>query len=205
MNNWNIFESAHIPYIIIAIAFLIFAYILGTILKSADRKKKQRQNESRMTEKLNKMNFDVQNSISAFNRYVRETVDKAVAYEDMVTPKRISELIEDVQNNLNATNDYDTIMHILFEGKKKAEKIRSDMEAHEKDLESYRKEVEEKRAEQREKYPYYDTKYFKSCTNISEVKTLFRQLAKVYHPDAGGDADTYMELQSEYQSIVKRK
>ncbi|SHL11216.1 hypothetical protein SAMN05444266_10281 [Chitinophaga jiangningensis] len=41
-------------------------------------------------------------------------------------------------------------------------------------------------------------KYFNNCKNVEEVKTLYRELAKVHHPDRGGDTATMQEINGEY-------
>ena len=40
--------------------------------------------------------------------------------------------------------------------------------------------------------------YFKDCTNIEEVKQLYRQLAKENHPDKGGNTATMQQINTEY-------
>lgn len=41
-------------------------------------------------------------------------------------------------------------------------------------------------------------KYFNHCTTIEEVKTTYKQLAKQYHPDCGGDTATMQAINTEY-------
>jgi hypothetical protein len=41
-------------------------------------------------------------------------------------------------------------------------------------------------------------KYFTSCTTISDVKTLYKDLAKKHHPDCGGDTAIMQEINTEY-------
>lgn len=36
--------------------------------------------------------------------------------------------------------------------------------------------------------------YFSGCTNMNQAKIRFRELAKKYHPDAGGDANIFSEI-----------
>lgn len=38
---------------------------------------------------------------------------------------------------------------------------------------------------------------------VEQVKAAYRQLAKQYHPDAGGDAQQFVELQRNYEQAVK--
>ncbi|MEO7048972.1 MAG: hypothetical protein ABI091_26955 [Ferruginibacter sp.] len=40
--------------------------------------------------------------------------------------------------------------------------------------------------------------YFKNCQSLDEVKKLFRQLAKQFHPDKGGDLATMQAINNEY-------
>ena len=40
--------------------------------------------------------------------------------------------------------------------------------------------------------------YFKECRAIDEVKAMYKQLAKQYHPDCGGDTATMQAINVEY-------
>jgi hypothetical protein len=46
--------------------------------------------------------------------------------------------------------------------------------------------------------------YFKDCTTINEVKALYRQLAKQYHPDKGGDLQTMQAINNEYAFCIAK-
>ena len=49
------------------------------------------------------------------------------------------------------------------------------------------------------------TKYFKGCTTLDELSLRYKKLCLIYHPDSGnGDADTYIELKEEYETLKKR-
>lgn len=41
-------------------------------------------------------------------------------------------------------------------------------------------------------------KYFNDCRTIDEVKSLYKQLAKQFHPDCGGDTATMQQINAEY-------
>ena len=41
-------------------------------------------------------------------------------------------------------------------------------------------------------------KYFSACKTIVEVKALYKQLAKQFHPDLGGDTATMQQINNEY-------
>lgn len=43
--------------------------------------------------------------------------------------------------------------------------------------------------------------WFKDVTNYESLKARFRQLAKQYHPDAGGDAETMRSINMEYDRL----
>ncbi len=38
----------------------------------------------------------------------------------------------------------------------------------------------------------------------SEIKRRFRQLAKIHHPDAGGDAEKFIELMELYRKLINK-
>jgi curved DNA-binding protein CbpA len=42
--------------------------------------------------------------------------------------------------------------------------------------------------------------YFDDCTTQEQVKTKYRKLAKEYHPDHGGNTDTFKAMQKEYEN-----
>lgn len=46
--------------------------------------------------------------------------------------------------------------------------------------------------------------FFKHCTTAAEVKTLYRELCRKYHPDLGGDTATMQALNAEYDEACKR-
>jgi len=37
------------------------------------------------------------------------------------------------------------------------------------------------------------------------IKKRFRELAKLYHPDAGGDAEQFLDLMDTYKSLMRKK
>lgn len=39
--------------------------------------------------------------------------------------------------------------------------------------------------------------------DFGNIKSRFRELAKRYHPDSGGDADKFIELMDNYQKLIK--
>lgn len=46
--------------------------------------------------------------------------------------------------------------------------------------------------------------FFQSVTTIEEAKQLYRKLAKQYHPDCGGDTETMVTINNEYEAVMKR-
>ena len=42
--------------------------------------------------------------------------------------------------------------------------------------------------------------YFSNCNNIASLKKQYRKLLKKYHPDNGGSAIQFMEIQEEYKN-----
>jgi DnaJ-class molecular chaperone len=39
--------------------------------------------------------------------------------------------------------------------------------------------------------------------NLADVRSQYRELAKLYHPDAGGDHTDFLALQQAYEQVVK--
>ncbi len=46
--------------------------------------------------------------------------------------------------------------------------------------------------------------YFQSVTTADELKTLYRQLCKQYHPDKGGSTEQMQEINNQYEATMKR-
>jgi curved DNA-binding protein CbpA len=46
-------------------------------------------------------------------------------------------------------------------------------------------------------------KYFKNVKSVEELKKVYRQLARKYHPDLGGDAEVMKELNNEFDIMFK--
>ena len=47
-------------------------------------------------------------------------------------------------------------------------------------------------------------KYFANCSTLDELKAEYKRLAKINHPDAGGDDATMAAINAEYDEMVKR-
>lgn len=47
-----------------------------------------------------------------------------------------------------------------------------------------------------------NTNFFKSCTTLDEVKKLYRELAKLHHPDRGGDLATMQTINNQYSRAI---
>lgn len=44
--------------------------------------------------------------------------------------------------------------------------------------------------------------YFNNCTTLDQVKQLYRELAKTFHPDRGGDTATMQKINNEYSDAI---
>lgn len=44
-------------------------------------------------------------------------------------------------------------------------------------------------------------KYFKDCTSLDEAKKLYWTLAKIHHPDKGGDEETFKEILNQFEAF----
>lgn len=45
-------------------------------------------------------------------------------------------------------------------------------------------------------------KWFNECAQVDDVKKLYRDLAKQYHPDCGGSTETMQEINREYAYAI---
>lgn len=46
--------------------------------------------------------------------------------------------------------------------------------------------------------------WFNGCRTLDEVKALYKQLAKKYHPDLGGDTETMQSINREFRDVSAR-
>lgn len=46
--------------------------------------------------------------------------------------------------------------------------------------------------------------FFNECKTIEDVKKAFRDFAKRYHPDCGGNAETFKAMMQEYKIVFER-
>lgn len=44
--------------------------------------------------------------------------------------------------------------------------------------------------------------YFENLENEDEIKARYKELAKMYHPDLGGDVEIMKEINSQYEKVV---
>lgn len=48
---------------------------------------------------------------------------------------------------------------------------------------------------------FYDQ--FRACKTVEEAKSLYRKLSKQYHPDLGGDIETFKVLGNVFEDVIK--
>lgn len=188
-----------------ASGFAAFIYILFRKAQENSRKRAEQKRKEDIERKNRKLTDAVNKRIAAFNKTIQDIMMKAISYGDEVTPERIEEVVDGLQDIVTNVHEYKKLMDAISEAEKQAEKISSDMEIHEKELEEFRKEQAQKAEKEAERYPYRASRYFRTCHDMAEVKKMFRRLAKVYHPDCpGGSAEKYMDIQDEYRRITGR-
>ena len=51
------------------------------------------------------------------------------------------------------------------------------------------------------KKSYYDILGVKKSASADEIKKAFRKLARKHHPDAGGDEETFKEINEAYEVL----
>jgi len=44
---------------------------------------------------------------------------------------------------------------------------------------------------------------FRNCKTIEDLKSLFKKLSKIYHPDLGGDTELFKQLLNAYEQAIK--
>lgn len=47
-------------------------------------------------------------------------------------------------------------------------------------------------------------KELKECKNIDELKKVYKKLAKIHHPDMGGNEENFKELNNLYQNLLSK-
>lgn len=45
--------------------------------------------------------------------------------------------------------------------------------------------------------------YFTNCKNLQELKSEYKRLAKIHHPDAGGDTEIMKKINAEYDRMLE--
>ena len=49
--------------------------------------------------------------------------------------------------------------------------------------------------------PLFNAIFFSGCDTIDKLERRHKILCKAYHPDAGGDEETFKKMQSEYEDL----
>ncbi|MCL6558838.1 MAG: J domain-containing protein [Firmicutes bacterium] len=68
-----------------------------------------------------------------------------------------------------------------------------------------KRQEQQKREYRREREAWADDYTVLGVTpgaTLQEIKAAYRRLAKVYHPDAGGDPEAFMRIHAAYQNLV---
>lgn len=198
-----------ITLIVIMVIIVIIISTLGSIRRSEQKKRGQEKEKRRKKEEHDenqRLTDSINKRIRSVNTYIQSVYEKAMLYEDDVTQTKLGDVIDDLQDDIKNVHDFDEFTRRLDQMESDIKQIKHDMQAHEAELEEYRKEQRQKQKEKEEKLPYYNTKYYKTCKDFTDVKKTFRRLVKLYHPDnPGGDAGKYMEVHDEYKHIVSEQ
>lgn len=46
--------------------------------------------------------------------------------------------------------------------------------------------------------------FFENCRTLDELKAEYRRLARIYHPDMGGDTETMQQINAQYEATFNR-
>lgn len=46
--------------------------------------------------------------------------------------------------------------------------------------------------------------FFENCQTLDELKAEYRRLARIYHPDMGGDTETMQQINAQYEAAFNR-
>ena len=46
--------------------------------------------------------------------------------------------------------------------------------------------------------------FFENCRTLDELKSEYRRLARIHHPDVGGDVATMQEINRQYEAAFNR-
>ena len=173
----------------IQIAIIIISLVVFMILIKSPKPTKPAQ----QAEQADEYNYQVQR----YNDVIQMIMD---SWGDGTAPGR-SKVIQDIKKEADHTKE-------AFA----AAKIKIECNAPEETIRAYLQECAEsinKLTDLYLKLKAINTKdntakktqaYFSNCNNMASLKKQYRKLLKKYHPDNGGSAIQFMEIQEEYKN-----
>jgi ABC-type multidrug transport system fused ATPase/permease subunit len=111
-----------------------------------------------------------------------------------------------IRNKVNRMKFEEAERRREYENKIIEEKIRKMQEERKKKMEEEFKKFQERKEKRTKNYlkKYYQILGLNENANAEEVKKAFRKLAKINHPDAGGDTKMFIKIKEAYDKIIKQ-
>lgn len=92
----------------------------------------------------------------------------------------------------------------FYEYQRKQEEYKRQQEEYKRKQEQQRQEQYRKQQEQQRQKTYQQrttSGFFTGCTTKEQLKKRHRELCKKYHPDKGGNPETFKKMQAEYEML----
>ena len=178
----------------IQIAIIIISLVVFVILIKSPKPTKPAQ----QAEQADEYNYQVQR----YNDVIQMTMDN---WGDGTAPGW-QKVIQDIKKEADHTKEAFAAAKIKIECNAPEETIRAYLsecaESINKLMDLYLKLKEINKTNKTNKTKDKTQSYFSNCNNMASLKKQYRKLLKKYHPDNGGSAIQFMEIQEEYKNKI---